>query len=154
MRGLRDKTIALTFLDPVCTSDCPVIAQEFRQADHMLGAEAKQVELVAIDANPRFIAPDDLVAFDDQENLARVSNWLYLTGSEPQLARIWDSYGILVGYASGGAMIAHSDTAYVIDRSGDLRYVLNADPGGATAATESSFAATLADSIESTITGS
>jgi cytochrome oxidase Cu insertion factor (SCO1/SenC/PrrC family) len=154
LRGLRDKTIALTFLDPVCTSDCPVIAQEFRQADRMLGAGSKQVELVAIDANPRFIAPDDLIAFDDQENLTHVSNWLYLTGSEPQLARIWDSYGILVGYASGGAMIAHSDTAYVIDRSGELRYVLNADPGGATAATESSFAATLADSIESTITAS
>jgi cytochrome oxidase Cu insertion factor (SCO1/SenC/PrrC family) len=152
--SLRGKTIALTFLDPVCTSDCPIIAQEFRQADQMLGADAKQVELVAIDANPRFIAPDDLVAFDDQENLNDLSNWSYLTGSEPALQHIWNAYGILVGYASGGAMIAHSDTAYVINRDGGLRYVLNADPGGATSATKSSFAATLANSIESTIAAS
>ena len=67
---------------------------------------------------------------------------------------MWDAYGILVGYASGGAMIAHSDTAYVINADGGLRYVLNADPGGATAATESSFAAVLANSIKSSMDGS
>jgi cytochrome oxidase Cu insertion factor (SCO1/SenC/PrrC family) len=113
------------------------------------------VELVAIDANPRFTSPYDLVAFDDQENLNHVANWLYLTGSlSPSSDGSWDAYGILVGYASGGAMIAHSDTAYVINAHGGLRYVLNADPGGATAATESSFAAVLANSIKSTIGGS
>jgi len=74
------------------------------------------VDFVAIDANPRFISPDDLVAFDDQENLEHLGNWLYLTGSLPQLEKIWGAYGIVVGYASGGAMIAHSDTAYVINR--------------------------------------
>jgi cytochrome oxidase Cu insertion factor (SCO1/SenC/PrrC family) len=152
--SLRGKTIALTFLDPVCTSDCPIIAQEFRQADLMLGADAKNVELVAIDANPRFLSPDDLLAFDNQENLNHVANWLYLTGSLSQLKRLWGAYGILVGYASGGAMIAHSDTAYVINGDGGLRYVLNADPGSATAATKSSFAAVLANSLKSAISGS
>ena len=38
LAGLRGKVVLLTFLDPVCTSDCPLIAQEFRQADQMLGA--------------------------------------------------------------------------------------------------------------------
>jgi cytochrome oxidase Cu insertion factor (SCO1/SenC/PrrC family) len=151
---LRGKTLALTFLDPVCTSDCPIIAQEFRSADEMLGAHASQVEFVAIDANPRFTAPDDLIAFDNQEHLSRLPNWLYLTGSPAQLKKIWDAYGILVGYASGGAMIAHSDTAYVINRDGSLRDVLNADPGAATAATRSSFAVTLADALQHVLTGS
>jgi cytochrome oxidase Cu insertion factor (SCO1/SenC/PrrC family) len=150
----RGKTIALTFLDPVCTSDCPIIAQEFRQADRMLGAGSKGVEFIAVDANPRYTSPDDLVAFDAQEGLAHVANWAYLTGSDAQLQRVWNSYGILVGYASGGAMIAHSDTAYVIDRRGQLRDVLDADPGGATAATESSFAVTLVDSIAGVEKGS
>jgi cytochrome oxidase Cu insertion factor (SCO1/SenC/PrrC family) len=154
LASLRGKTVALTFLDPVCTSDCPIIAQEFRQADAMLGADADQVDLVAIDANPRFTAPDDLAAFDAHESLTHLPNWLYLTGAEAQLQRIWGDYGILVGYASGGAMIAHSDTAYVINRHGGLRYVLNADPGSDTSATRSSFAATLADTITRTIDGS
>ena len=33
LASLRGKAVALTFLDPVCTSDCPVIATEFREAD-------------------------------------------------------------------------------------------------------------------------
>jgi cytochrome oxidase Cu insertion factor (SCO1/SenC/PrrC family) len=154
LASLRGKTVALTFLDPVCTSDCPIIAQEFRQADRILGASTKDVEFIAIDANPRYIATADLVAFDSQEDLGGLSNWLYLTGTDPQLRHIWNAYGIIVGYASGGAMIAHSDTAYVINRNGQLRSVLNADPGGATSATESSFAVTLADSITSARSGS
>jgi cytochrome oxidase Cu insertion factor (SCO1/SenC/PrrC family) len=153
LSSLRGKTVALTFLDPVCTADCPVIAQEFHQADEMLGASAKGVALVAIDANPRFTSPDDLLAFDDQEDLSHVANWLYLTGSTSQLQKIWNAYGILVGYAAGGAMISHSDTAYVINAHGTLRYVLNADPGAATSATKSSFAVSLVNAITSAKNG-
>ena len=29
LENLRGKAVALTFLDPVCVSDCPIIAQEF-----------------------------------------------------------------------------------------------------------------------------
>jgi cytochrome oxidase Cu insertion factor (SCO1/SenC/PrrC family) len=154
LSSLHGKTIALTFLDPVCTSDCPVIAQEFRQADQILGAESKKVDLIAIDANPRYIAPDYLVAFDDQENLANLPNWLYLTGTDKELEAIWDAYGILVGYASGGAMIAHSDTAYVINRDGGMNWVLALDPGSPTSATKSSFAVTLANAITNSLNGS
>ncbi|HTY96726.1 MAG TPA: SCO family protein, partial [Solirubrobacteraceae bacterium] len=96
LAALRGRTIALTFLDDVCTSDCPVIAQEFRLADTMLGAEARQVELVAVDANPRYIAPDYLAAFDRQEGLEAIPNWLYLTGSLAQLTRVWSAYGAQV----------------------------------------------------------
>ena len=80
------RPIALTFLDPVCASDCPIIAQEFRIADELLGDDAGRVELVAVDANPRYITPDYLAAFDQQEGLDHVPNWLYLTGSLPPAA--------------------------------------------------------------------
>jgi cytochrome oxidase Cu insertion factor (SCO1/SenC/PrrC family) len=149
LTSLRGKTIALTFLDPVCVSDCPLIAQEFRAADGLLGASARSVELVAIVANPLFRAQDYTVAFDDQEGLEHLSNWLYLTGSAAELGRIWDAYGFQVVYTPGGSMIAHSDLAFVIDRNGHTRYVLDADPGPGTAATKSSFAVTLADELGS-----
>jgi len=47
----------------------------------------------------------------------------------------------------GGAMIYHSDIAEVIDRHGHIRYLLNTDPGPATAETKSAFAVTLSDTI-------
>jgi cytochrome oxidase Cu insertion factor (SCO1/SenC/PrrC family) len=113
-----------------------------------LGADSHHVELVAIDANPRYRSTDFLAAFDQQEGLTRVPNWLYLTGSLPQLVGVWRSYGVQIAYAPGGAMIDHSEIAYVIDTSGRIRDVLNTDPGPATEATQSSFAVTLAGALQ------
>ena len=42
LASLRGKVVLLTFLDPVCTTDCPLIAQEFKATAAMLGAHAQQ----------------------------------------------------------------------------------------------------------------
>jgi cytochrome oxidase Cu insertion factor (SCO1/SenC/PrrC family) len=151
LADLRGKALAITFLDPVCTSDCPVIAQELKEADNILGSLSHRVEMVAIDANPRYIAPAYLEAFDRQENLDGLPNWLYLTGSLPQLQHAWRALGAFVAYLPGGAMIDHSDFAYVIDPRGHIRYDLGTDPGPATAATESSFAVSLAATLQKVV---
>jgi cytochrome oxidase Cu insertion factor (SCO1/SenC/PrrC family) len=148
LASLHGKTIGLTFLDPVCTSDCPLIAMEFRAADNLLGADAGRVELLAIDASPRYDETAYLVAFDQQEGLAHLPNWLYLTGPLSELERVWSAFGVQVSYEPGGAMIAHSDVAYVIDATGHTREVLDFDPGPATEATRSSFAVTLANALK------
>ncbi len=149
LASLRGKTIALTFLDPVCTSDCPLIAQELRLADRLLGGDAGHVELVAIDANPADTARAFLDAFDNQEGLEHVPNWLYLTGTLSELTRVWGTYGVQVAYSPGGAMIAHTEVTYVIDARGHTRFVLDTDPGPASSATQSSFAVTLASAMKS-----
>jgi cytochrome oxidase Cu insertion factor (SCO1/SenC/PrrC family) len=154
LASLRGKTVALTFLDDVCTSDCPVIAQEFRAADTLLGADASKVELVAVNLNPTYIAPDYLVAFDRQEHLEQIPNWIYVTGSLRQLEHVWSSYGQSAEYSPGGAMVGHSETAYVIDANGHVRYVLNTDPGPGSEASKSSFSVTLANAIRSAIRAS
>jgi cytochrome oxidase Cu insertion factor (SCO1/SenC/PrrC family) len=153
LASLRGRAIALTFLDPVCTSACPLIAQEFRETAGLLGPAAQSVEFVAVDANPRYTSPEYLAAFDRQEHLGAMSNWLYLTGSLPQLQQVWKSYGIAVSYAPGGAMIDHTLYAYVIDPAGHTRYLIGADPGAGTGATTSSFTATLAGLIQNTLSG-
>ncbi len=94
LASLRGKVVLLTFLDPVCTSDCPLEAQEFRQAGQLLGADDRRVELVAIVANPVDYQLGYTQAFDRQEGLDGVPNWLYLTGSPAQLAQVWRGYGI------------------------------------------------------------
>ncbi len=71
----------LTFLDPVCSTDCPLIAQELRQADQLLGADARQVDLVAIVLSPSYRSVSIVRAFDRQEGLATLPNWRYLTGT-------------------------------------------------------------------------
>ena len=78
--------VLLTFLDPVCTTDCPLIAQEFKAAGTLLGAQASNVELVAIDANPTYYSIQFTRAFSQQEGLSSDPNWLYLTGTLAQLS--------------------------------------------------------------------
>jgi cytochrome oxidase Cu insertion factor (SCO1/SenC/PrrC family) len=145
LAGLRGKVVLLTFLDPVCTSDCPLIAQEFRDAGQLLGAASQKVELVAVVANPVYHQVADTQAFDRQEHLNQVPNWLYLTGTVPQLQQVWKEYGIAAVTEPGGSMIGHNDVAYVIDQTGHVRAELNADPGPGTTATKSSFAVLLAN---------
>jgi cytochrome oxidase Cu insertion factor (SCO1/SenC/PrrC family) len=144
LSGLHGKVVLLTFLDPVCVSDCPLVAQEFRQAGQLLGANAKHVELVAVDVNPLYNELAYTQAFTTQENLASVPNWLYLTSSPARLRPLYNAYGVIAETAPGGAMLAHNDVAFVIDQNGHLRQELNFDPGPGTTPTKASFAAELA----------
>jgi cytochrome oxidase Cu insertion factor (SCO1/SenC/PrrC family) len=148
LASLRGKVVLLTFLDPVCTSDCPQIAQEFHGVDQVLGASARRVELVAIVANPLYRSIAYTRAFDIQERMTGIPNWLYLTGSLAQLKQAWSNYAIAADILPAGGMIAHSDVAYVIDASGHTRTELDFDPGPGTATTESSFSVELTQAAE------
>lgn len=153
LEDLRGKTVALTFLDPVCTTDCPLIGQEFREADVALGGVAGRTEFIAIVTNPIYRSTFYTRAFDRQEGLSGVTNWLYLTGSVASLENVWGEYGVEVSISPAGAMIDHADIAYVIDGQGRTRYVMSADPGSTTTA-HSSFVTLLDGEIHSVLSGS
>ena len=144
LAGLRGKVVLLTFLDDTCTTDCPLIAQEFRQAGQLLGADSRRVELVAVNYNPLNTQVSYIQAFNRQEGLADVPNWRYLTGTRAQLQQVWRHYGVPPAeILPGGSMIGHGDYAFVIDQAGHLRRELGFDTGPGTQATKSSFAAEL-----------
>ena len=154
LASLRGKVVLLTFLDPVCTSDCPIMAQEFKAAGTMLGAQARQTELVAIVANPTYYGTQFTQAFTRQEGLSTVPDWLYLTGTLAQLRNVWNQYGVDVQNLPAGAMSAHNDLAFVIDRAGVIRQELDADPGPGTTSTKSSFAALYAADVRQALSQS
>ena len=143
LASLRGKVVLMTFLDPVCSTDCPLIAQEFKQTWQLLGAQNSSVELVAVVANPTYRSTVFTRAFDRQEGLATVPNWRYLTGSLSQLSAVWQHYGITVENLPAGAMSAHNDVAVIIDPSGNIREDLSDDPGPGTSSTKSSFSVLL-----------
>jgi cytochrome oxidase Cu insertion factor (SCO1/SenC/PrrC family) len=143
LASLRGKVVLLGFLDPVCTSDCPLMGQEFRQAGQLLSADSAHVELVAVNYNPLYTQLAYTRAFDRQEGLDTLRNWLYLTGPRAQLQQVWSNYGLPMQILPAGAMIGHGDYAFVIDQAGHVREELNFNPGPGTTATKSSFAAEL-----------
>ena len=150
LASLRGRTVALTFLDPVCTSDCPLIAQSLRLADEKLGSGARHVELVAVVDNPLYRSTAATAAFDRQEGMDQVSNWVYLTGSLADLEKVWSEYGAQTEVSPAGGMVAHSDIVYVIDNEGRTRVILDADPGDGSAE-GSSFVGELATQISNVL---
>jgi len=151
LASLHGRAIALTFLDPVCTTDCPLIAQEFRQADLSLGPKlAQHAVFIAVVANPIYRSVAIVQAFDRQEHLDQVPNWLFLTGSLSDLQRMWNSYGLTVQTVENGGMVAHGEIAYIIDPKGVLRTRLGSDPG-TDSPTASSFATALASEVRAVL---
>jgi cytochrome oxidase Cu insertion factor (SCO1/SenC/PrrC family) len=144
LASLRGKVVMLTFLDPVCTTDCPIIAQELKSTAKLLGSQDRQVEMVAIAANPTYNSTAFTRAFDEQEGLATVPDWMFLTGSLSQLNQVWEQYGADVENLPAGAMTMHPDLVVVIDPAGNIVQETNSDPGPATGATQTSYAAMFA----------
>jgi cytochrome oxidase Cu insertion factor (SCO1/SenC/PrrC family) len=150
LSDLRGRTVALTFLDPVCTSDCPFIAQEFRDANTLLGDDSRRVVFVAVVTNEIYRSTVFTRAFDHQEGLDHMRNWLFLTGSLSALEHVWTQYGIVAEVAPAGAMVAHSELAYLIDARGHTRVVLSTEPGNGSASS-SSFSVYLATELQRVI---
>ncbi len=148
LSSLQGQVVVLAFLDPVCTTDCPVIAQELRVADELLGPDAGDIRFVAIMASRLYTSREAMVAFDQQEGLDSLPNWSFLTGPVNQLAPVWKDYGMEVLTAPAGGMSLHSDTVFVIDAHGTLRRVLNADAGDGGHASQVSFAEILAQQVK------
>jgi cytochrome oxidase Cu insertion factor (SCO1/SenC/PrrC family) len=154
LASLQGKVVLLTFLDPVCTTDCPIIGDEFKQAGVLLGAADKNVELVAVIANPTYLSVAVMRDYDAEVGLTNVPNWLYLTGSDRQLEHVWEEYGITVENLPAGGMTAHNDIAFVISPQGQILQELNFDPGPATTISESSYSGLLANYARQAMTGS
>jgi cytochrome oxidase Cu insertion factor (SCO1/SenC/PrrC family) len=148
LRSLVGHVVVLTFLDPVCTTDCPLIAQELRATDQLLGRDAAEVDLVAVVNNPLYNAPGFTAAFDKQEGLSHLANWTFLSGSLSELETVWSEYGAQSSLTPAGAMVAHSDIVYIIDGRGRTREILDSDPGAGTVASQSSFSGLLASQVE------
>jgi cytochrome oxidase Cu insertion factor (SCO1/SenC/PrrC family) len=145
LASLRGKVVLLTFFDPVCTSDCPLIGHEFAAAARMLAADSSRIRIAAVVLSPSYRSLTAVQAFDRQEGVSRLPNWLFMTGSLTQLRGVWHAYGMIAQDLPAGAMTLHNDVAYVIGSDGHVRQIINTDPGPGTAASQSSFAVELAD---------
>ena len=147
LASLRGKVVLLTFLDPVCVTDCPLIGTEFAQTGRMLSADSSHVELVGVVLSPSYRSLAIMRSFDQHEGLAKVPNWRYLTGSLASLKQVWRDYGMTAEVLPAGAMTGHNDETFLINQQGRVVREFNADPGPGTAATISSYSVLFANAV-------
>jgi cytochrome oxidase Cu insertion factor (SCO1/SenC/PrrC family) len=140
---LRGKLTLLTFLDPVCSDDCPVIANQLAIADRELGPLSSRIEIVAIDSNPLFHHVSDVAAFTASHGLANLPNWHFLAGSQNTLQNLAASYGVAVQVPTVG-MIEHGEGIYFLAQNGREEAYLD---DGAGVSLTTSYAQTVRDEV-------
>jgi cytochrome oxidase Cu insertion factor (SCO1/SenC/PrrC family) len=118
LTDFRGSVVLLSFIDPHCTTVCPLTADLMRRARDEVGA-TPPVKLVAIDANPNATSVEDVRRWSVRHRM--LHDWLFLTAPQPRLARVWADYGIRVIPEQGD--VAHSAVIYVIDEDGRQRGV-------------------------------
>lgn len=114
LRSLRGKVVVLAFNDPKCTTICPLTTTALLEAKQLLGPAASQVELLGIGANPD--ATQVKWVRDYSKVHGMLHKWRFLTGSLPQLKRVWHAYGIEAQVVKGA--VDHTPATFVIGSNG------------------------------------
>lgn len=129
MSQLKGKVVALTFLYTKCPDVCPLIASNLAVGEQRLGADNKNLEVVAVSVDPVNDTVPAVKKFTDDHNLSDQSNWHYLIGSAGQLQPVWQEYHVGATSSSEGAIdgVDHSAMVYLTDTSGKLRVILPAN---------------------------
>ncbi len=117
LRSFRGKVTILDFNDSECTTICPLTTTAMLDAKRMLGRAGAHVQLLGVDADPKATAIEDVLSYTQLHGL--VGKWQFLTGSLPQLKRVWHAYGIQADVQRG--LISHTPALYVIDPRGRMQ---------------------------------
>jgi cytochrome oxidase Cu insertion factor (SCO1/SenC/PrrC family) len=120
LSGLRGQEVLLTFMDPQCTSMCPIVGQEIGAIESSLPSNVKPVLLIVSVAPNRTAA--DVSTFTS--HVTWRPGWHWLLGNQAQLQAVWATYHIAV--QPSPTDVAHDETLYVVDPYGRIAAGYNA----------------------------
>ena len=124
---MRGHVVALFFGYTSCPDICPTTMAELKQALAELGPEADQVQVLFVTVDPERDTPERVQEYVDHFN----PDFIGLSGSEPELAKVWSDYGvfreIVDGSSAAGYLVNHTARVTLIDQQGNLRVSLPFD---------------------------
>jgi protein SCO1 len=120
--NLRGNLILLFFGYTSCPDVCPTTMAELKTAlDRIDPEKANQVKVVFVTVDPQRDTPQRVQEYANHFN----TDFIGLSGSEAELARVWNDYGIYRAVAEGspatGYLVDHTARITLIDQSGSLR---------------------------------
>jgi cytochrome oxidase Cu insertion factor (SCO1/SenC/PrrC family) len=116
LAAYRGRTVIVTFIDPRCTSLCPLEAKVLNQVERQLPA-SQRAPIVSVSVNPWGNSRRQLLA--DARKWRLTSDWRWAVGSRAKLARVWRAYSVAVQFQ--GHNVSHTEGAYLVDRDGYQR---------------------------------
>jgi len=130
------RSTLLTFLDPTCYTDCPLLASQLAQLRSELSTNAK-LDIVAVAADPYHESLSDVRRFISQHGLSHVRNFYFVTGPIAKTSAVWSKYGIGVSMKPTDKMSIHADLMFIVAPKNRLKWVIPDDPLSATSLTVS-----------------
>jgi cytochrome oxidase Cu insertion factor (SCO1/SenC/PrrC family) len=123
LSSLRGKVVVLEFMDPHCTDICPIVSQEFVEANRYLGPLASKVVFAAVNVNQYVNSPRSMAAYSRAHQLGSIHSWHFFTGPVPALRKVWRDYHIQVQAPSRNADVQHTSAIYFINGAGTESYL-------------------------------
>ncbi|MBN2114936.1 MAG: SCO family protein [Anaerolineales bacterium] len=118
---MRGQIVMLFFGYTSCPDVCPITMAELNQALEKLGGEADQVQVLFVTVDPQRDTPERVQEYVDHFN----PGFIGLSGSEPELAKTWNDYGVfrevVEGRSAAGYLVDHTARVTIIDQQGNLR---------------------------------
>jgi protein SCO1/2 len=118
---LRGEVVALFFGYTSCPDICPATMAELNQALDELGNQADQVQVLFVTVDPQRDTPQHVQEYVNHFD----SSFVGLSGSESELAKVWNDYGVFVeiveGTSAAGYLVNHTARVTLIDQQGNLR---------------------------------
>jgi protein SCO1/2 len=118
---MHGKVVMLFFGYTSCPDVCPTTMAELKQALEKIGEQADQVQVVYVTVDPQRDTPERVQEYVNHFNPAFVG----LSGSETELAKVWNDYGVFREIADGasaaGYLVNHTARVTMIDQQGNMR---------------------------------
>jgi cytochrome oxidase Cu insertion factor (SCO1/SenC/PrrC family) len=110
----RGKVVLIAFVDSQCTTICPLTTESMVKALRLLGPAAADVQLLGINANPLALKVSDVASYTRAHDMQ--GKWRFLTGSLPQLKKVWRDYHVYVAAINND--IDHQPAMVLVDTVG------------------------------------
>jgi len=125
----RGKIVAVTFVYTKCPDVCPLFTAKFASIQRVLAQREKDQRtratkpsdylLLTITTDPQYDTPAQLKSYAEHFK-PNFTNWLFLTGTKQELAKLWKDFGVSVRKSADGH-VQHTALTTVIDRHGIRR---------------------------------
>ncbi len=123
LSSLRGREVLVTFMDPTCTSLCPIMGQQLGSVEAKLPAGVEPVLLVVRVAPNR--TPADVAGF--VSHVTWRPGWHWLLGDQAQLQAVWTSWQVNVLPTTGD--VAHDEVVFIVNPKGQMVAGYNAPLG-------------------------
>jgi protein SCO1 len=118
--SLRGKVSIVAFAYTTCPDVCPLTTAAMRQIQESLnGNERRSTHLITITTDPEIDTPETMAAYAKRHG-ADLTDWVFLTGQEAVLAKVWKNFGVAVHRKARG-LVDHTPLTALVDSAGTMR---------------------------------